>query len=236
MKKLKAYWNELSRPKKTLLTLSILIICAILSYIALDCPPLTPMMGFHRGEMTNMIGPSEILAEIDIYPEKVYAYRKLSRLEEKVIVAQSSDFDILYNHKHRSFCAYPKSKRPSLYCASSTMPTLMQRRFEITQSLHLILFDRNELSTRAVIKAKINIAEDGVKPYYVSFRETVRREFSGLFYFSITPEKISDVKALSVLQNACMNNISNDKVTITLELYDKNNNLISTDTILPGSA
>ena len=233
MKKIKARWNQLSRPIKILLLLFVLLLTAAVSYIALDCPALTPMMGFRRGEKANMVGPSEILAEIDTHPEDVFALRKLKRYDEKIIIAQSNDFDILYNHKYRTFYTYPKSEKPALYCASSTAPQLSRYRHEVTHPLQLILFDHNEQATRAVIKIKVNIAEDGAKPCYVSFRENVRREYDGFFYIPIVPKDISDVSALKALQNACMSNSSDGKITITVELYGANG-LISTETTLPG--
>lgn len=233
MKKMKARWNQLSRPIKILLLLFVLLLTAAVSYIALDCPALTPMMGFRRSEKANMVGPSEILAEIDTYPEAVFSLRKMKRYEEKLIIAQSNDFDVLYNHNHHTFYAYPKSEQPALYCASSTTPQLSRYRHEVTQPLHLILFDRNEQAFLAIIKIKVNIAEDGAKPYYVTFRENVRREYNGFFYVPIVPEDISDVSALKVLQNSCVSNRSDGKTTIIVELYGANG-LISTETILPG--
>lgn len=170
-------------------------------------------------EKSNMIGPSQILAEFALDGE----YKKT----ENIIIAQSSDLDILYNHRQHTLHAYPKTELPALYSASVRSPFPM--RVNLTEfPLQLILFDRN---TKAE-SAEISFCFD-INPYFM-FKATAIREHDGFFYFTIMRNNGRDSTWLRTMHQLCYNYGSEGKVEVNVKLYDKNGQLLSDDTILPG--
>jgi len=234
MKKLKTYWKQASRPTKIFLTLLLLAAVGMGTYIALGSPPLTPRMGFHQGEKANMIGPSQILGEFTLKPPQRLAITQPHPYKEKVIIAQTDYFDILYNYHHNTFYSYPRSDEPRLYSVSVSIPDYESSRGESTVPLQLILFDRNDRAVRAEIEFRVNESENEAFVYGTIFAASARRQYDGFFYFSIIPTSYYQEIDLQAFHAVCASYTSENKPEVTLRLYDENDNLLSTEIILPG--
>jgi len=230
MKKLKNYWDQLSRPVKILCTILLVICFGLLTYLALGAPPLTPMMGFRRAERANMVGPSQILDELTVKKYIYFVNRQPNRTKFPVVIAESQDCDIVYNFRSDTFSAYPKTQAPALYCVNIGSPEIDQTRTGTTVPLPLILFDRNEQAVRAEIEFRLLI--DGI--LNKRFRQSALRQYNGFFYFEIIPESYNEAQSLASLQKLCFDYDDAGKPSITVRLYDKNGQLLSTETILPG--
>ena len=234
MKKLKTYWKQASRPTKIFLTVLLLLIAGMGTYIALGSPPLTPRMGFHQGEKANMIGPSQILGEFTLNPPQRLAIAQPHPYKEKVIIAQTDSFDILYNYHHNTFYSYPRSDEPGLYSVSASIPEYEAARGEITVPLQLILFDRNEQAARAEIEFRVTESRTEAFINGTIFKVSAQRQYDGFFYFSIIPTSYYQQKDLQAFHTFCTSYAAEGKPEITLRLYDENDNLLSTEIILPG--
>ena len=230
MEKIRTYWNSLTRPVKILYAILLVLLAGFLTYLALGAPPLTPMMGFRRAERANMVGPSQILDELTVKEYIYFVNRQPNRTKHPVIIAESQDCDIVYNFRSDTFSVYPKTQAPALYCVNIGSPKVEQTRIGNTVPLPLILFDRNEQAVRADIEFRIKI--DDV--WNNLFRKSALRQYNGFFYFEIIPENDEEAQSLSTFQRLFFDYDSADKPSITVMLYDKNGQLLSTETILPG--
>ena len=214
MKKLKAYWAGLSRPARTLLLLLIALVSSLLTYLTLGSPPLTAESGFRRAEMANMIGPSEILGK--------FYLGELGFGTEKVVVAQSTDYDIIYHHPQQNFRAYPKTTKPAIYLAAA-------RDSGNDMLLHMVLLDR----CPEAVTATVSFNYFGRPNSKIS--ATVSREHDGFFYFYLAKEQSTGYDHLKKLYNA-FTGINAENRQIVIKLYDKNGQRLSTRAISPTPA
>ena len=237
MRRLKNRWNSLSRPVKVLLMLLLLFFAALITYLFIDSPPLSPRMNFRRIEKASLLGPSEILGELTL--QDPYYDR-----EDTYIIAQTQNTDILYSHSRYSmydpgsyiydsgiFQTYAKTELPALYVirASSYYRYIPER----TRPMSLILFDRNPQAVRGEIEFSVTEYEDG-QPYTFRFSESALREYDQFFHFTITPEETLEEMALLSFAQDCREYDPDHKPTVTVRLYGQDGVLITETEILPG--
>ena len=224
MKRMKANWASLSRPVRILLLLLMLATAGFMAYIALGSPPLTAEMGFRQAERASMIGPAQILTEFQLdHPNENGS---------KVIIAQSDEFDIVYHHSSLSLNAYPKKAHPSIYYLAG-YPKFSEYERHDSSSLQLILFDR----TPEAVTAKIIFSETIPavhSNHKVIFQETAVRKHNGFFTFSITPISHAQEVVLNYMLSYCGSYTDQGKTEVQVMLYDKDGQLFSRQTILPG--
>lgn len=229
MNRLKTHWAALSRPVRILLLWLMLLVAVFLTYIAIGSPPLTAEIGYRRAEKANMVGPGQILAEIDL--------NEPNKKGQTVIVAQSTNHDILYWHNSSALRAYPKNEKPSLYCISTTPPKSGVNGISEGYGVQLVLFDRNPQAVSAEIRISTTYFDTYIaRDREVVILETADRMYDGFFYYSI---QSFDGKQLSLLQYLkylwdSYDTQNKDSVKVNVRLFDKDDKLLSNREILPG--
>lgn len=229
---MKKQHHKFPRPAKALLRLALLAFLVFLVYVILGCPPLTARMAFRRAERANMTGPGKILAQ---FPHTEYDGLDIiiAETDHSYLLfldnSRSLNYDRFYNPTkggesvYFTFRTYPKKDSVSLYAIpNSYRPT------------NLILFHEEADAVRAEMELELEYVYDG-GTHRMPVKAEAHRKYDGFFVFSIAADQPTEqwYRAMSVLQAHC-SQYGSGKPTVTIRLYDKHDNLLRTETILPG--
>ena len=222
----------LARPFKMLCWFLALVIVVFMVYITLGCPPLSSEMAFRRAERANLVGPSRILAK---FHHSEYDHRNIIIAETKdsymlfLDTSHSLNYDRFYNPTKQGesvysfFCTYPKTGQMSVHHVPvSYRPT------------DLILFDLEPNALRAELEFKLEYGYDG-KVHTMPITVEARREYPSFFIFSLNTDNATEqwYRAMSDLQSL-FSEYGSNKPAVTVRLYDANDHLIRTETVIPG--
>lgn len=227
MKKLFSKWQATSHLKKTLILLVAIFLMAFLVYIARGCPPLNAKMALRQEEMWDMVGPSQIIAQ----------FQQETLLYEEVIVGCTEHIYTLLAfspEEHISdFVWYERTEKAALYSLPGSFPQTNTTGTLIP--LNLIMFDTEPRAKRAEIELEITYQHNDT--YTKTFSAEALREYDGFFLFSIYAQDtgISSVNfaGLNELMRRC-NGYDTNNLPVTVRLYDAQNTLISTQTVMAG--
>jgi len=227
MKKWKEKWSRLSRVKQLVCYLLLLAVITFCTYLLAGSPALTARMAFRRSEKANMVGPGTILAEFQ--QDTLMPYRN-------VIVAETNQTYMLcalrpdkpdINH----FVCYQRNGNMALY----HLPGSMQRidLMGDPEPLTLILFDEEATAVRAELELECpHPYEEGRT---IPMTGQAQRQYGGFFLFHLYTDydKGPVDQALTELMYTCSSG-NYYKQPVTIRLYDRNDELIRTETFLAG--
>jgi len=229
MKQQKTLWHRISRPKRAILNVVLIVLFGFWIYVAKDCPPLTPEMQFRRLEKSALIGPSHILDTIDIPFDSNY----------RLLLADTQDGVLLFRYHSKNYTSgelHYRKKTGNITvlacpCFSYVYDDFSTRNYV---ELPVMVFDNYTNAVRAELEIEVQF-EDYHKTYYV---ESVR-EKDGYFKFTLESSKLpegvalgKEGNALYVLAEASRDNILGSiniyrvSLPATVWLYDQDGNLI----------
>jgi len=230
VKKLVARWRRLSRPVRILCLLLTICLMLLIAYVVCDFPPLNTQMAFRQAERGAMIGPANIIAQF--HPE--------STLKAEVIIGESEHtYTLFYCGSKRSNVEirnYKKTGQMALYHLPGSQADTDGK--DVNVPLKLILFDLEPRAQRAELEFDFSFQYD--YPYTISFASEAQREYGSFFIFPLylsDPPAISyaaDRYAFRSLAESCSQYNHRDTPSVTVRLYDKNDQLIRTEVIFAG--
>ena len=227
MKNLLAKWQDTSYIKKTLILLIAILLVTPLTYVVSGCPPLTAKMALRQAELRNMVGPSQIIAE----------FQQESIIYKDVIIGRTAQVYTLFSYSKKeqvsAFAWYERTDNMALYAIPGSFPRTTTIADVIP--LNLILFDTEPKAKRAEIELELTYQHNHILTK--SFSAEAVREHDGFFILPIYVEddtvSMLHSAGLEELRKQCTEYGAN-KVPVTVRLYDKNDQLIRTETIFAG--
>lgn len=207
-----------SRTKKLILWLLVLILALVLLAPALDFPSLTAEIAFRRVERSNLIGPAEIIATVD-FPHGPYNH---------IFIGESDYGYTFYEWMDSSgwdegnLSYVEKKEGVTLFCTYS-----MYGSEEWSADwLPIFAFTDNSAATSA--RLTLTTIQDGEA---VSYPLLAQRSEEGYFLFHWEVLDLRGCDFWLVQQHitgAYSNYILDGSATATIELFDRNGNLLET--------
>lgn len=203
----------------------------LITYITRDFPALSAQMAFRQAERGAMIGQANIIAQFHPNPE----------FKEEVIVGESEHtYTLFYCDSNRNSIRiqnYQKTGKMALYHLPGCYAYTDSKK-DINVPLKLILFDLEPNAQRAELEFDFNFQYN--YPYTISFEAEAQREHDSFFIFPLflsDPPAISysaDRYAFRSLAESCSQYNHSDTPTVTVRLYDKDDQLIRTEVFSAG--
>ena len=227
MKKWKEKWAAVSRGKKLLVYTTVLLICVMVSYVAIGSPSFCPRMEFRRLEKAYMVGPSTILAEFEQHAFPC----------NHVIVGETEDSYILcaFGSSYFRFTEYfwyPKTGSMAVYQLPGS--SFYTTQFGKSRPMTLILFDLEPQAVRAELELDFLVSEETGKSMH--FSATAQRQYDHFFLFDFHGDDdfYSSLHAiLTDIAETCREYGRYDQY-VTVRLYDAQGQLLREETILAG--
>lgn len=235
------------RPVRACLWALLVIVLAILYYIALGCPTLTLRQEFRRAEKVHLVGPSKIVDQVNGEQYSEFEKMLVGETEHGIIffgrfgASQSGskhsgtrNYEFTYIEKTGdvTFAASPKSFPFTIY------------------NLPVYVFTEHKDAARATVSilatGSRSYKKDGVKvddPFEITFEAEADRDKDGFFRFFLTAQNSQDhdpfgdendsAYALTCISNICSDDFYYDDqatmvIPITVTLYDADGNEIVT--------
>lgn len=221
MKKLLKRWQRLPVKFRACTNIALICLCALLIYIFVGAPAITPRQAFRRAERAQLVGPAEILEELHVGG---YPYNRL-------ILADDGDGVILFTYNRWNRAATEllyAEKTGDMTLAAAPDQTFYPK--ENHAAVALILYHEGSRAVRAELDLTLTADYEGEtheKTYSLQSLMSLDR----CFLFSIEAHSQSALGAegqlLLQLQNGSRNTIP-----ATVRLYDADDNLIREETVL----
>lgn len=234
MKTLKRHWQRIPRPLRACLNLLSIGLLLVTFYVSVGAPTLRERLDFRRLERANLVGPSEILLEME--PED-YDYTHL-------ILAETDAGVITYVSGYAwgsGFNYHEKTGDVTLVTAPYGLVGWGGRSLRI--SLPVFVVDDHPEALRAEVDLDIvgayALSSEEESPLDHHYTLSARREQEGFFRFSIDlpahyfTEHGPDGYALDLLAKKFTNYfnvfrpVSSADITATVRLYDSAGQLIA---------
>jgi hypothetical protein len=237
------------RPLRACLWALLVIVLAILYYIALGCPTLTLRQELRRAEKIHLVGPSKIVDRIDI--RQWYEFEKLLVGETEHGITFIGKFGSRRTGaKHSGERYYKFSYQEKTGDVTFAAPPIQYRGSGLYE-LPVYVFTEHPDAVRAEISilvagSRSYTALDGKKvvdPFGVTFEEEAERDKGGFFRFFLTApnnqvddpfgQKNDSAYALFCISSLCSGESNYDNqstmvIPITVTLYDAEGNEIVT--------
>lgn len=230
--KLKDLINRIPRPLKACVCTVLVIVLAVVYYIALGCPTLTFQQEFRRAEKVHLVGPSKIVDKL---------HNGIYRDFDKMIVGETeygiSFFGRYYNH-------YPYNDP---FAEKQYLFTYLEKTGDITfaaapnvwgwawdyagMSLPVYIFTDHTDAVRAEIEISVSGVSSSCTVRNETFQCEANQTDPGVFRFILTSGSESESDALSLLSSVSTNNmrggVKEAVIPILVRLYDANDKLIT---------
>lgn len=211
--------RRIPRPVKTLLWLLAGLAALLAFYIAIGRPSLTVQMAFRRAEHARLVGPGQILAEVELEGDIRLIVGK-TKYNYELFACDPAQVD---------FCelrCYAVTGDMALFTVPMGRPRYgTSYGTSYSQPLELILFDRE---ARAV-RAELSFVQ-GERSYTAQ----AGRAEEGFFLFALWPDSAEAASELDLLADAAGSYHGADPLPVQVRLYDGQDNLLREETLLAG--
>lgn len=241
--KMKNILNRVPRPVKACVCAALVIMLAVVYYIALGCPTLTIKQEFRRAEKAHLIGPSTIVDTLSI--EEYEEFDRLLVGES----AQGITFFGRYRDQHpyenpleekQHYLHYVEKTGDMTLCAAPNVWGVFWENHGFRRTLPVYLF----VEDPRAVRAEVSITVIGYRnpnqtdPFEVNFRGDASRSKDRFFRFTIHADQGDSLQALFYLSSLTGGNTSSvdaawnaDNITAVVRLYDNRDQLITERTL-----
>lgn len=233
MNKLRKRWHRIPAKIRAVINILGIGLCIFLIYVALDTPPFSVEAAFRRAEKANLVGPSEILAQVRV-DNTPYRHLVLARDDSSVTV-----FAYSWQNDAVTDLLYIETEGDLTIAAAPDQ--IYYPNFQ-NSTVPVILFDNVPEAVRAEVDLTLSAEYRGTtrtKTYQLS----ARREYGGCFLFTISVNSANAFNAeghlLLTLQRVTGNSMADTLDTVIpaeVRLYDADDRLIREETLLIRSA
>lgn len=233
MKKLRILLSRLPRKVRICLNILAIALMVFLIYVFAGSPAFTVTTAFRRAEKAQLVGPSEILAQLKPSGTE-YDHLVLADTHDSVTLFAYDRWNsrlttLVYHEKTGPITVTAAPGSTHFWAASSA-------------SVPVFIFDSYPDAVRAELDLTLSASyggEDFEKTYYL----TAEREADGYFAFTLkarnAPTLGAEGKAIYILQTICSNSMADTldvSIPATVRLYDAQDTLIAEETLTIRSA
>ncbi len=247
MRKMKNLLNRIPRPLKACVCSILVILLAVVYYIALGCPTLTLRQEFRRAEKAHLVGPSKIVDTLDKGQYDEFTRLLVGETEEGIVFfgkyfTTSGETGWRDKYAYR-FYYLPKTGDITIAPAPSIFGSFWDWGGAI---LPVYVFTEHDNAVRAEIsftvrgsytKTNLNDGSETIVTYGGSFsQETVRASDGGPFRFFFEAKNGKEGLALGQFSTLVtdphfgMGHVDTP-ICVTVRLFDANDQLIKEDTL-----
>lgn len=223
MKKLRILLSQLPRKVRICLNILVIAVTVFLIYVFAGCPAFTVSTAFRRAEKAQLVGPSEILAQLN--PEGT-AY-------DHLVLASTGDSVTLFGYDRwdpRLTTLVYREKTGPITVAAAPGDTHFWA--EPKASIPVFVFDSHPDALRAELDITLSATYEG-EYFEKTYCLTAARESSGYFAFTLEAANIRNLgaegRAIYILQNICSNSMADTldvAIPATVRLYDSQGSLL----------
>lgn len=233
MKKLSVLFSRLPRKIRICLNILAIALTVFLIYIFAGSPAFTVAAAFRRAEKAQLVGPSEILAQL--HPTGTeYDHLVLASTDGSVTLFAYDRWD-----SRLTTLVYRPKTGPVTVAAA---PGDVHFWSASTANVPVFVFDSYPNAVRAELELTLSTSYDG-EDFEKTYHLESDREGSGYFAFTLEARKNPALgpegRAIYLLQNICSNSMADTldvAIPATVRLYDAQNILIAEEAITIRSA
>ena len=222
MKTIRKRWQRLPVPLRAIINVLGIVLTVFILYVTIGCPPFSVRDAYRRAEKANLVGPSDILAQIS--PENT-PYDHLVLASDETSVTLFS-----YSRKTGGELVYLK-KDGNLTLAAAPDNTFYP--LESKAVIPVVLFDNVPNAQRAEVELSLSTMWQDV-PYQKTYILSAERTKPGCFLFTIeargTPTLGGEGMLLQTLLQVTGNSMAdtvNLSIPALVRLYDETNTLMT---------
>ena len=231
-KSIKKRWQKLPMRLRAIANLLGILLSLFLIYVMIGSPVFSVKDAYRRTEKANLVGPSEILAQVRL-KDTPYDHLVLAKAEDSVTLFTFS------RGKRGGELVYIETEGPLTMAAA---PDSTYYPLETKAVIPVVLFDSHPSAVRAEVELTLSAVWKD-KPEQRTYTLSADREYEGCFLFTIeatgSPMLGGEGMLLQTLLQVTGNSMADTadlSIPATVRLYDEAENLLAEETITIRSA
>ena len=231
MKQIRKHWQRLPAWVHAVTNLLGILLSLFLIYVMIGTPAFSVRNAFRRAEKANLVGPSEILAQI----------RTKDTPDQHLVLAADDDSVTLFtfSRSNGGELVYIE-KETDLTIAAAPDNTFYP--LESAAVIPVVLFDNDPRAVRAEVDLALSAEWEGVS-YEKTYTLSADRTHDGCFIFTLQSSSNSILGGEGMLLQTLLQVTGNSmadtadlRIPATVRLYDEADNLLTEETITIRSA